>query len=237
MIAGEVVIFMYNVVPTFPEIVGQSVDFVWTSLVIYTPRLFLAVFLFVVFLVIGATLHAVVSRFVTTLKVDGFLAKGGVDIALRRAGVTLNSGHFMGALVKWFFILTGLLIASNLLGLTQVADFLTQILYYIPSIVVAAIVLVAGALIADFASKVTTSSMAASGLHTGAFAGKVVKWAVFIFTLGIALDQLGVAQTFINTLYIGIVAMIAIAGGLAFGLGGKEHASELITKIKRDISE
>ncbi|MBI5913703.1 hypothetical protein HY839_04690 [Candidatus Azambacteria bacterium] len=228
---------MYNVVPTFPEVVGQSVDFVWTSLVIYTPRLFLAVLLFVVFLLIGATLYAVVSRFVTSLKVDALLAKGGIDIAFQRAGMTLHTGHFLGALVKWFFILTGLLIASNLLGLTQVADFLTQILYYIPSIVVAAIILVAGALIADLASKVTTSSMAASGLHTGAFAGKVVKWAVFIFALGVALDQLGVAQTFINTLYIGIVAMIAIAGGLAFGLGGKEHASELITKIKRDISQ
>ena len=227
---------MFNVAPTFPEVVGQSVDFVWTSLVIYTPRLFLAIVLFVAFLLIGATLHAVVSRFVTSLKVDGLLAKGGIDIAFQRAGMTLNTGHFLGTLVKWFFILTGLLIASNLLGLTQVADFLTQILYYIPSIVVAAIILVAGTLIADLASKVTTSSMAASGLHTGAFAGKVVKWAVFIFTLGIALDQLGMAQTFINTLYIGIVAMLALAGGLAFGLGGKEHASELITKVKRDIS-
>ena len=60
--------------------------------------------------------------------------------------------------------------------------------------------------------------------------------AVMIFVLIAAFDQLGVAQTFINTLYIGIVAMLAIAGGLAFGLGGKEHASELISKIKRDVS-
>lgn len=228
---------MYNVVPTFPDVVGQSVDFIWTSLVVYTPRLFLAVLLFVVFLLIGATLHAIVSRFVTSLKIDNLLAKGGVDVAFQKAGITVHAGNFIGALVKWFFILTGLLIASNLLGLSQVADFLTQILYYIPSIVVAAIILVAGSLIADFASKVTTSSMAASGLHSGLFAGKVVKWAIFIFALIAALDQLGVAQTFINTLYIGIVAMLALAGGLAFGLGGREHASELIAKMKRDISE
>lgn len=228
---------MYNVVPTFPEVIGQSVDLVWTSLVVYAPKLFLAVLLFVVFLLIGATLNAVVSRFVSALRIDGLLAKSGFDVALQRAGITLNTGHFIGALVKWFFILTGLLIASNLLELNQVADFLTQIIYYIPSIVVAAVILVIGMIVADFAGKVITSTMTASGLHTGAFAGKVAKWAVFIFALIAALDQLGVAQTFINTLYIGIVAMIAIGGGLAFGLGGKEHASDLIAKIKRDISE
>lgn len=223
--------------PTFPELVGQSVDFVWTSIILFAPKIFLAILLFAVFLVIGVTLRAVVSRFVTMLKLDALLAKAGVDVVLRRAGIVMHAGNFLGSLVHWFFVITGLLIASNLLGLTQVADFLTQVLYYIPSIVVAAIILIAGVLIADFAEKATTSSIMASGLHSGAFAGKVVKWAIFVFALVAAADQLGVAQTFINTLYIGIVGMIALGGGLAFGLGGKEHASELIAKVKRDISQ
>jgi len=92
-------------------------------------------------------------------------------------------------------------------------------------------------LLADFVGKATSSSISASGLQSGPFVGKVVKWSIFLFAFVAAMDQLGVAQTFINTLYIGIVGMIALAGGLAFGLGGKEHASEFIEKVKRDITE
>ncbi|MBI1755302.1 hypothetical protein HYR65_03385, partial [Candidatus Azambacteria bacterium] len=84
--------------------------------------------------------------------------------------------------------------------------------------------------------KATASSVSASGLRSGPFAAKVVKWSVFIFAFMTALDQLGVAQAFVNTMYIGLVGMLALAGGLAFGLGGKEHASEFLSKMKRDIS-
>jgi len=222
---------------TFPEIVGQSFNFVWTSLVIFIPRLFLAILLFVIILMIAAVMSGVVARLVSALKLDGLLAKVGVENWLRRAGITLNTGHFIGALVKWFFVLVGLLIAANILGLSDVSLFLAQILYYIPSIVVAAFILIAGVLLADFVGKATSSSISASGLQSGPFVGKVVKWSIFLFAFVAAMDQLGVAQTFINTLYIGIVGMIALAGGLAFGLGGKEHASEFIEKVKRDITE
>src|SRR3989304_6980028 len=104
--------------PTFPEVVGQSVDFVWTSIILFAPRIFLAVLLFAVFLVIGVTLRAVVSRFITVVKLDALLAKAGVDVVLRRAGIMMHAGNFLGSLVHWFFVITGLLIASNLLGLT-----------------------------------------------------------------------------------------------------------------------
>lgn len=222
---------------TFPEVMADSVEFVWTSLFMYIPRLFLAVLLFVVFLLIGATLGGLVSKFVSMLKLDGYLAKAGVDALVRRFGLTLHVGDFLGWLVKWFFIITGLLVAANLLNLSQVSDFLVAILYYLPNVAVAVIILAAGVLLADFFASTAQSSIKASGLSSGPFVGKVVRWAVFIFAFITALDQLGVAQTFVNTMYIGLVAMFALAGGLAFGLGGKEHASEFLSKLKRDVSE
>lgn len=222
---------------TFPDVMTESFNFVWTSLAIYIPRLFLAVALFIVFLMIGATLGGLVSRFVVMLKLESLLAKAGVEAIVRRFGIRFHVGDFIGWLVKWFFIITGLLVAANLLELTQVSNFLTQVLYYIPNVVVAVIILVVGVVVADFLAKATSSSIGASGLHSGPFVAKVVRWAVFIFTFVTAMGQLGVAETFVNTMYVGLVGMIALAGGLAFGLGGKEHASELIEKLKRDVSE
>ena len=222
---------------TLPEVMTQSADFIWNSMITFIPRLFLAIVLFIAFWIIGATLGQLVSKVIAALKIDAFLAKIGAEKPFQRAGLNLNAGNFIGALVKWFTIITGLLVASNLVGLSQVSDFLTQILYYIPNIVVATVILIAGALLADFASRAAASSVAASGLKSGPFVSSVVKWAVLIFAFITALDQLGIAQTFVNTLYIGLVGMLALAGGLAFGLGGKEHASEFISKIKMDITE
>jgi len=215
----------------------ESFNFVWTSLAIYIPRLFLAVALFIVFLVIGAMLGGLVSRFVVMLKLESLLAKAGIEAIVSRFGIRFHIGDFIGWSVKWFFIITGLLVFANLLDLTQVSNFLTEVLYYIPNVVVAVIILVAGVLIADFLGKATASSISASGLHSGPFVSKIVRWAILIFAFVTALGQLGVAETLVNTIYVGLVGMIAIAGGLAFGLGGKEYAAELIEKLKQDISE
>ncbi len=225
---------MYNQV--FSDTFTQSLNFVWTNMAVYIPRLFLAVALFIAFWVVAVSLERIIERLTAKIKADEFLKRVGLGFLAQKAGMQLNAGKFIGAIIKWFFIIAGLLVASNMVGLNQVANFLTAILFYIPNIAVAAIILVAGSMLADFLGKTTGASVSASGLRSGPFVSKTVRWSVFIFTFIAALDQLGIAPTFINTLYIGLVAMIAIAGGLAFGLGGKEHASEFIAKIKREIS-
>ena len=227
---------MYDYNQTLPEATLESINYVWTNMALYIPRIALAIVLFAVFLVIASAFEKVVSRIVSMLKVDDLLSKIGVGAWVGLMNMRLNSGAFVGAIVKWFFVIAGLLVAANILGLSEVSSFLTQVLYYVPSVLVAAVILIVGAIVADALSHAAGSSITASGLKSGPFIQKVVRWAVFIFALMWALDQLGVASTFLNTLYIGIVAMIALAGGLAFGLGGKEHAAELIAKIKRDIS-
>jgi len=203
----------------------------------FLGQLLLALILFIVFWMIGASLGKLLSDGIKALNIDSFLAKVGIDKIMQRAGLNLNVGHFIGMLVKWFMIIAGLLVAANVLNLVEVSVFLQSILMYIPNIVVAAIILIAGVIVADFVARVVASSISAAGLKSAPFVSKVARWSIFIFALIAALDQLQIAQTFINTLYIGLVAMISIAGGLAFGLGGKEHASEFISKVKRDISE
>ena len=219
------------------EFLSTTLPNMGSQLVEYSVQLILALLLFVIFWAVGVSLGKLISNGVRSLNVDSLLTKVGADKIMQRAGMSLNSGEFLGALVKWFMIIAGLLVAANVLNLVQVSTFLESILLYIPSIIVAVIILIAGIILADFVARVVASSISAAGLKSAPFVSKVAKWSVFIFAFIAAMDQLQIAQTFINTLYIGLIAMLSLAGGLAFGLGGKEHASELIAKIKKDISE
>ena len=127
--------------------------------------------------------------------------------------------------------------AVEILGLVEVGLFLKSILYYIPSVIVAAIVLLAATIIAKFMHKLVKASADAAGLQSSSTIAGIVKWAILIFGFVIALTQLGIAVTLIQTIVIGIIAMVAIAGGLAFGLGGKDMATKILEKMKEDLTE
>jgi len=125
---------------------------------------------------------------------------------------------------------------SDILKLLAFSDFLKQVLLYVPNIVVAVLIMLAGVVIAVFLSKLVRASVLAARLHEARFLGALTKWSVLVFAFLAVLSQLGVAGALVNTLIMGFVAMIAIAGGLAFGLGGRDVAAAWLGKIKDEIS-
>ena len=110
------------------------------------------------------------------------------------------------------------------------------VLLYLPNVIVAALMLLAAALVADALQKIVLSSAKAASLGSASFLGGVTKWAIWVFAILAALYQLGVAGPFVQTLFTGFIAMLSIAGGLAFGLGGKEAAARFVEKLRGDIS-
>jgi hypothetical protein len=177
-----------------------------------------------------------VEQLIKSLKLDSFLEGLGAGEPLSRAGYKLNMGAFFGGLVRWFFIILALLVAVDILKLTAVSEFLSNVvLSYLPNVVVAAVVIVAAAVLADVAQKVARGSAQAAGMPSAHLIGAVAKWSIWIFAILTALYQLGVAGPLIQTLVTALVAMLALAGGLAFGLGGKDHASAFIERLKRDM--
>jgi len=111
------------------------------------------------------------------------------------------------------------------------------VLAYVPNIIAAVIILLITVWAADFLERLVKVSVMATTEVKSGLMGVVTRWTVLIFGLLAALNQLGIAPMFIQSLITGIIAMLAIAGGLAFGLGGKEHASELISKVKRELMD
>jgi len=210
----------------------MSLQDVWFEAVRFIPNLIAAIFVFIVGLIVAAGLSALVERIFETAKLDSMLAKLGIGQHFERAGLRLNASRFLGQLVNWFFIIVFLLAAVDILQLNALSDFLREVLFFIPNVVVAVLILLASVVIANFLRRVVTASVIGAKLHAAHFLGTLAWWSVVIFGLLTALVQLNIAPSIINSLITGFVAMLALAGGLAFGLGGKDYAAHLLGKLR-----
>ncbi len=217
------------------DVLLSSLETLWFSSIGFLPTLLAALIVFIIGWLIAIALGKLANRMIRIIKLDLLLTKIGFKKALAKAKLKLNSGYFFEELVKWFFIIVFLMTAADILGLYQVTDFLKGILYYIPNVIVAVVVLLAAVIVASFLQKLVRASVETAGLQAAGFLSGLTKWAVLIFGFVAALFQLGIAVTLIQTLVIGLVAMLALAGGLAFGLGGRDQAAMFLEKLKRDI--
>jgi hypothetical protein len=222
-------------ITTWAQALTLSFQSLFYGLVQYLPNLLLAIIIFVIGWLIGAGLSRVIAQVINSLRVDQALRAAGVERVLERAGFKLNSGKFLGMLVKWFVIVLFLVAALQMLGLTQVNEFLTAVvLGYLPRVIVAVLILLAAAVIAEALQRVVAGSARAAGISTANFLGTITRWAIWIFAILAALDQLGVTP-FIQTLFTGIVVALALAFGLAFGLGGQAVAGRYLERLEKEM--
>jgi hypothetical protein len=203
----------------------------------FLPNLIGAVIVFLIGWMIAVLLGKLAAQIIRALRIDNILEKMGFKRSLERASLKLDSGRFIGELVKWFFIIVFLMAATDIMRLPQVTEFLRRVLLYIPQLIVAVLILLAAVLIANFLQRLVKASVEAAGLGSSNFLGAVTKWAILIFAILAALLQLGIVPSLIQTLFTGLVAALVISSGLAFGLGGKDIAIQILNRLKRDVSE
>lgn len=222
---------------TWADVLNQSFQNLFYGLVAFLPNLVVAIVIFIIGWLIGAALGRVVAQVVNSLRVDQALRAAGVERVLERAGFKLSSGAFLGMLVKWFFIIVFLVAALEVLGLTQVTLFLTAVvLGYLPRVIVAVLILLVAAVIAEAAQRIVAGSARAANLRSANLLGSIARWAIWIFALLAALDQLGVTP-FVQTLFTGMVVALALAFGLAFGLGGQQAAARYLERMQQEIKD
>lgn len=214
----------------------QSFQELWYRFITFVPNLLLSIIIFVVGWVFGGLVSQWVARLIVALKLDRGLESLGVGELVSRAGYNLNSGKFIGEVARWFVVIAFLISALEVVGLQQVNIFLYQIVSFLPQVIVAALILLAAAVLANVTQRVVVASAKASGIAPAGLLGAISKWAIWVFSLITAFIQLGIAVPVLQTLFTGLVAMIAIAGGLAFGLGGKEAAARFLDKLHGDMS-
>ncbi len=221
---------------TWAEVLTISFQNLFWGLVQFIPNLVVAVLIFIIGWLVGAGLGRLIAQVVGSLRVDQALRAAGVERVLDRAGFKLNSGAFLGALVKWFFIIVFLLASLDVLRLTDVTVFLrTVVLGYLPQVIVAVLILLVAAVIAEAAQRVVSGAARAANLNAANFLGAIARWSIWIFAILAALDRLGISPL-VQTLFTGVVVALALAFGLAFGLGGQQAASKAIEKISKEIT-
>lgn len=215
--------------------VREPLENLYNGFVDFLPSFLMAVIILVVGWILAVTIAKLVKSVLVSAKVDEFTDKLGLEQASTRTGIKLSVAGTIAWLIKWFLLIAFFLAAADILGLDQISGFLRDVLAYVPRVVAAAAIMLAGLMLARFLARVVRGSVSAAGLASADLLGAVTQWAIVVFTVLAALQQLVIAPELIGTLFTGFVYMIALAGGLAFGLGGKEHASRVLDKIERDI--
>ncbi|MEK7179318.1 MAG: hypothetical protein AAB727_03645 [Patescibacteria group bacterium] len=222
---------------TWSVVLTRSFQDIWLGVVDFVPKIFVALVIFIVGWFVGVLLARVIAQIIRSIKVDIALKSAGVEDVLSRAGFRLDSGRFIGELVKWFVIVVFLVATLDVLGLSQVNNFLQNVvLVFIPQVIVAAMILLVAAVVADAVQKLVVGAARAAEIRVAHFLGGLVRWAIWIFAILIALSQLGIADYFAQTLFTGVVIALALAIGLSFGFGGQEAAARFLERLRKDIS-
>jgi hypothetical protein len=217
-------------------VLETSFQSLWTGVVNFLPSLVVALIILGLGWSVGMLVGTAVTKFFDLIKFNDALKKAGFEDVVKHAGFELNASYFLGWLVKMFIIIVFLIASFDVLGLVQVTQFLSQVvLGYIPQLIVAVLILFVGGVVGGVLEKLVLASSRTAGLTSSGILAKVSKWAVWIFAILVALSQMGIANTFIQTLFTGLVVAVSLALGLSFGLGGQQAAADVIKKIRDEI--
>ena len=211
------------------------------GLISFVANLVLAIVVFVVGYLISMGIGSIITEILKSVKFNKLFEKEGWTRAFQKANIEVHPAEFVGAIIKWVFVIVSLLLAVDILELAQFGMILTELLNYLPNVIVAALIFVVAVIISDVIEKVIRITVERMKVGYGHMASSIVKWAIWIFTIFLILDQLLPNSELIKTLYMaivwGIVGAVALGVAIAIGLGGKETASEVISEMRRKMMQ
>ena len=220
---------------SWSDILVTSMQNLWFNIASFLPEILSALIILIVGLIIASVAGKVVKKIFEYLRVDSLMKKIGIKEEMEKMGLKFEFGLVVGKIVKWFFVIATLIAVADVLKIPQITQFLERVVLYLPNVLVAVVILAIGIILARFAydaiQKGTETFKMSS--ETARLLSTVSKWAIIVFTVMAALVQLGVASDMIRILFTGVVIMVSLAGGLAFGLGGKNKAAEVIDRISK----
>jgi len=202
----------------------------WKGFIDFIPSLLGAIVVFLIGWIIAVAIGKLVAEILKRIQFNRIFESGDWKKALQN--IKVDASAFIGAIIKWVLLIVFLIVAVQILGFIQLKDFFNDVLSYLPNVVVAAFMFVIAVIIADILEKIVRAAVEGSKMGYGGVVGAIVKWSIWVSALFAILLQLGIAETLVTTIVQGIVALVVIAGGIAFGLGGKDVAAELLQEAR-----
>ena len=192
------------------------------------PKILAFLVILIIGWIIASAIAAAVAAILRAVRFNDLAQRSGFSNFVRNMGVTTDASGMLAGLAKWFLRLIVLVVAFDALGLPAVSQVLQQLLLWLPNLVVALVVLVVAGLAANALSSLVRGSAASAGLGNPDLLANIARIAVIAFGLVIAANQIGIASTLVNTLFMGVVGALALALGLSFGLGGRDTAAQIV---------
>ena len=190
----------------------------------FLPQLVGAIIILIIGYIVAKVLQAVVGRVLQGIGFDGWMEKGGIKQFFDRAQTNYTPATVIGRLVFWFVFIIALTMAADALGIPQVSAVLGQLIAFIPSIIAAILILILAALLANFVSSIVRGATG-SGLLAS-----VAQYAIIVYAAFAALTQLGIAVQLTANTFLILLGGVALAAALAFGLGGRDLARDVLQK-------
>jgi hypothetical protein len=204
---------------------SQELQRTWAQVVHFLPNLFGAILILGIGYIVGRLLEKAVDALLESVHFDRALERGGVAQALSRSGTKLDPSSVIAKLVFWAVMLVSIVMAANALELTAVATMFERLVAYIPNVIAAVVIVVLGLVIGNFVKGLIQTTL--GGVGGGSAVAKLASVAIVTLSVFMALDQLGVAQNIVTTAFTLLLGAVALAAGLAFGLGNRELAGEM----------
>jgi small-conductance mechanosensitive channel len=190
----------------------------------YLPQLIGAIVILIVGYVVARVLQAVVGRVLQGIGFDRWMERGGIKQFFDRAETNQTPASILGALVFWFVFIIAITMAADALGIPQISVVLAQLIAYIPSIIAAILILILAALLANFISGIVRGATGSDVLSS------IARYAIIVYAVFAALTQLGVAVQLTANTFLIVLGAVALAAALAFGIGGREVARDVLEK-------
>jgi len=227
----------FSSVEEWSDITVLHLQDAWGEFLSFIPNLLAAIIIFIIGWFVAIGIGKIISIVLSRLRFNKLFEERGWREALEKAEMKVNPSEFIGNIFKWIIVIVFLMIAVEIVGLKEFAFLLGGLIGWLPNLIVAIAIFVVAVIIADILDKIVRASVEKIGVKYVGVVGAVIRWAIYIFSGLAILLQLGVAEELVQAIITGFIGMLALALGLAFGLGGQHAAAKFIGNIQEKISE
>jgi hypothetical protein len=199
-----------------------------TKLAAFLPQLIAALVLLFLGWIAAKLIRAAVRKFLKVMHFDALSEKSGVEAFLKQGELNVSLSGVLAELIYWLAMLVVIVLVSDSLGLTKVTELFNRVALYIPNIIIAIIVLVFGTLLARAVNRVLFAYLKNMGVDGALTISTISEYAIQIFVVFLALEQLNIGTQLLTTAFAIGFGAVALALAIAFGLGGKDWAADII---------
>ncbi len=219
--------------PDIGVTLSASFNSAFYAVVSFIPKFLTGLVILLIGIIVASIVRQILVEIFKALKVESYLKKYGVPEARQEFAWT----NILAEIVRWFVIVVFLIPTADVWGLPRIITVLNEFLNYLPNVFVAAVIAMVGFVFARLSHDVILASVKGVDSQTATTIASVTRWAINVFVILAVLSQLGVATDLIRILFTGLVAMLAIAGGIAFGLGGQNTAKDVVEGLRKKLNK